>query len=98
MGENVTTTGVDLLALPTGTRLHLGEEAVVEVTGLRNPCRQLDKFQAGLMAATLDRDPDGNLVRKAGIMGVVLIGGEVEEGDPIRVEMPSPPYAPLAPV
>ena len=97
MGENVTTSGVDLLGLPTGTRLRLGE-AVVEVTGLRNPCRQLDKFQPGLMAATLDRDVDGNLVRKAGIMAVVLEGGEVSEGDPIRVELPPQPHTPLGPV
>jgi MOSC domain-containing protein YiiM len=98
MGENVTTSGVDLLGLPTGTRLHLGAEAVVEVTGLRNPCRQLDNFQPGLMAATLDRDPDGNLVRKAGIMGIVLAGGEVKEGDAIRVELPPAPHTPLGPV
>jgi len=98
MGENVTTSGVDLLGLPTGARLHLGSEAVVEVTGLRNPCRQLDNFQAGLMAATLERDSEGNLVRKAGIMGIVLAGGEVREGDPIRVELPPQPHAPLAPV
>ena len=98
MGENVTTRGVDLLALPTGARLHLGPEAVVEVTGLCNPCRQLDKLQPGLMAATLARDIAGNLVRKAGIMGIVLAGGEVSEGDPIRVELPSPPHQPLAPV
>ena len=98
MGENVTTSGVDLLSLPTGTRLRLGSEAVVEVTGLRNPCRQLDKFRPGLMAATLDRDADGNLVRKAGIMAVVLAGGEVREGDPIRVELPPPPHTPLGPV
>ena len=56
MGENVTTRGVDLLGLPTGARLHLGETAVVEVTGLRNPCAQLDRIQPGLMAATLERD------------------------------------------
>ena len=98
MGENVTTRGVDLLGLPTGTRLHLGGEAVVEVTGLRNPCRQLDNFQPGLMAATLDRDANGNLVRKAGIMGIVLAGGEVKEGDRIQVELPPPPHTPLAPV
>ena len=71
LGENVTTSGLDLLALPTGTRLHLGENAVVEVTGLRNPCSQLDGFQKGLMAATLDKGVDGNLVRKAGVMSVV---------------------------
>ena len=98
MGENVTTSGVDLLDLPTGARLHLGSGAVVEVTGLRNPCRQLDNFQPGLMAATLARDADGNLVRKAGIMGIVLVDGEVEEGDPIRVELPPTPHTPLAPV
>ena len=98
MGENVTTTGIDLLGLPTGARLHLGLAAVVEITGLRNPCRQLDKLQPGLMAATLARDDDGNLIRKAGIMGVVLEGGEVREGDPIRVELPPPPHQKLAPV
>ncbi|MGH7045241.1 MAG: MOSC domain-containing protein [Stellaceae bacterium] len=96
MGENVTTRGVDLLGLAVGTRLHLGERAVVEVTGLRNPCAQLDKIQRGLMAATLDRDADGNLVRKAGIMGVVLVEGEVRPGDPIRIEPPPPPHLPLA--
>ena len=98
MGENVTTRGVDLLGLPTGARLHLGESAVVEVTGLRNPCAQLDGLQPGLMAATLDRDEQGNLVRKAGIMGVVLAGGEVRAGDAIRVELPSEPHQALQPV
>jgi hypothetical protein len=77
MGENVTTRGVDLLRLPTGARLHLGDVAVVEVTGLRNPCAQLDRIQPGLMGATLKRAPDGNLIRKAGIMAVMLEGGDV---------------------
>ena len=95
IGENVTTRGVALLALPTGTRLHLGGTAVVEVTGLRNPCAQLDSFQPGLMAAVLDRDAAGRLVRKAGIMGVVLMGGEVRPGDPIRVTLPPEPHRPL---
>jgi MOSC domain-containing protein YiiM len=98
MGENVTTSGIDLLALPTGTRLYLGGEAVIEVTGLRNPCRQLNGLQRGLMEATLDRDGDGNLIRKAGIMAIVLAGGVVHEGDPIRVELPPAPHRPLAPV
>ena len=98
MGENVTTRGVDLLALPNGTVLHLGGSARVEVTGLRNPCLQLEGIHHGLMAAVLDRDADGNLVRKAGIMGVVLAGGEVRLGDPIRVELPPEPHLPLAPV
>jgi MOSC domain-containing protein YiiM len=96
MGENVTTRGVDLLGLPIGTRLCLGDRAIVEVTGLRNPCAQLDRIQPGLMGATLDRAPDGSLIRKAGIMGVVLTGGEVRPGDPIRVELPPDPHHPLA--
>jgi MOSC domain-containing protein YiiM len=98
LGENVTTRGVDLLGLPAGTRLHLGATAVVEVTGLRNPCTQLDGIQEGLMEATLDRDENGGLVRKAGVMGIVLSGGEVRAGDPIRVELPSEPHRALEPV
>jgi MOSC domain-containing protein YiiM len=98
MGENVTTRGLDLLALPTGTRLRLGADAVVEVTGLRNPCRQLDRFRPGLMAAVLDRDAEGRLVRKAGIMGVVLAGGAVRPGDAVGVELPPGPHRPLLPV
>jgi MOSC domain-containing protein YiiM len=98
MGENVTTRGVDLLGLPTGARLHLGEMAVVEVTGLRNPCAQLDRIQPGLMGATLERARDGSLVRKAGIMAVVLAGGDVRPGDLIRVEVPPDPHRPLSPV
>jgi MOSC domain-containing protein YiiM len=98
MGENVTTLGVDLLALPTGARLHLGSTAIVEVTGLRNPCKRLDGIQPGLMKAVLERDPEGKLVRKAGIMGVVRAGGLVQPGDRIRVELPEAPHRPLAPV
>ena len=92
MGENVTTRGVDLLALPAGTRLSIGTTAVVEVTGLRNPCRQLDYLQPGLMAAVLDYDADGSLIRKAGIMGIVHTAGEVTVGDAIRVELPPQPH------
>jgi hypothetical protein len=95
MGENVTTRGIDLLGLPTGARLHLGEAAVIEVTGLRNPCAQLDGFQPGLMAAVLGRDAHGHLIRKAGIMGVVVIDGEVRPGDSVRVEVPPAPHRPL---
>ncbi len=98
MGENITTCGVDLLALPTGARLRLGGEAVVEITGLRNPCAQLDRIQDGLMAAVLDRDADGNLIRKAGVMGIVRQGGAVRPGDPIHVELPASPHQPLQPV
>ena len=50
------------------------------------------------MKATLERDPDGNVIRKAGIMGIVLTGGEIRVGDPIDVELPPPPHRPLAPV
>jgi MOSC domain-containing protein YiiM len=98
LGENVTTRGVDLLALPTGALLRLGETAVVEVTGLRNPCLQMNELQPGLMAATLDRDAEGNLVRKAGVMGVVRAAGWVRAGDAITVELPQAPHRPLAPV
>src|SRR5262245_49746481 len=98
MGENITTRGIDLLALPTGTRLKLGEDAVIEVTGLRNPCVQLDGFQAGLMAAVLDKDEHGELVRKAGIMSIVLKGGDVRPGDTIRIVLPPAPHRRLVPV
>jgi MOSC domain-containing protein YiiM len=98
MGENLTTRDVDLLGLPTGTRLHLGETAVVELTGLRNPCVQLERIQSGLMAATLGRDEHGELIRKAGVMAIVVAGGKVRRGDVIRVERPPAPWRPLAPV
>jgi MOSC domain-containing protein YiiM len=98
MGENVTTRGLDLLALPTGTRLRLGEEARVELTGLRNPCVQLNGIRPGLMAATLDRDGDGRLVRKAGVMAIVLSDGDVRAGDEVAVELPPRPHRPLEPV
>lgn len=98
LGENVTTSGIDLLALPSGTRLHLGTSAIVEITGLRNPCIQIDHFQRGLMAATLDRDALGNPVRKAGVMSIVIAEGDVRPGNSIRVEMPAAPHRPLQPV
>jgi MOSC domain-containing protein YiiM len=97
MGENVTTRGLDLLSLPRSTRLHLGE-CILEVTGLRNPCSQLDDFRPGLMKAVLDRDEHGRLVRKAGVMAVVVEGGEVRSGDPIDVELPAGHHLPLQPV
>ncbi len=98
MGENVTTRGVDLLGLPRGTLLHLGASAVVEVTGLRNPCLQLDQYQPGLMSAVLERDDAGELIRKAGIMAIVRTPGSVRAGDLIEVELPSEPHQRLAPV
>jgi MOSC domain-containing protein YiiM len=98
MGENITTRGVDLLGLSRGTRLLLGPDAVVEVTGLRNPCAQLDMWLPGLMAAVLDRDEHGELVRKAGIMGVVLAPGVVTPGDCIVAVAPDAPFVALTPV
>jgi MOSC domain-containing protein YiiM len=98
MGENITTRGIDLLGLPVNARLHIGPDAVVEVKGLRNPCAQLDGLQQGLMAATLDKDAAGNLIRKAGIMGIVIADGEVKPGDAIRVELPDGLHLKLEPV
>lgn len=98
IGENIATRGIDLLRLPRGARLHIGARAVVEVTGLRNPCVQLDRFRPGLMAAVLGRAPDGALVRKAEVMGIVLSGGEVRAGDAISVEPPAGMPGPLEPV
>lgn len=98
MGENITTRGIDLLALPTGTRLHVGPKAIVELTGLRNPCAQLDGIEPGLMAAVLDRDEHGNLIRRAGVMAIVVRGGEVRRGDGIAVELAQTSGLPLAPV
>jgi MOSC domain-containing protein YiiM len=98
MGENVATHGVDLLGLPVRTRLQLGEAAVVELTGLRNPCTQLDHLQPGLMSAVLGRDEHGKLIRKAGVMAIVVAGGVVRPGDPIIVYLPREPHRALEPV
>lgn len=95
LGENVTTKGVDLLNLPTGTRLRLGDEAIVEVTGLRNPCPQIENFQPGLLERMSTRTPEGKLIRKSGVMGVVLVAGCVKAGDMIHVDFPAEPHCPL---
>lgn len=95
LGENVTTRGLDLLALPRGARLHLGAAAVVEVTGLRNPCWQIDAFRHGLLAAVLGRDAQGRVLRRTGVMAVVLEGGDVAPGDAVRVALPAGPHEPL---
>ncbi|MEW4282221.1 MOSC domain-containing protein [Priestia koreensis] len=95
LGENITTSGIDLLSLPTNTLLHIGDSAIIQVTGLRNPCQQINDFQSGLMQAVLDHDEQGNLIRKAGIMGIVLEGGTVQNGDRIIAELPSLPHRPL---
>jgi MOSC domain-containing protein YiiM len=98
IGENILTRGVALLALPAGTRLHLGPTAVVEVTGLRNPCAQLDRFQRGLTKAMIDRGAAGEVIRKAGVMAIVIAGGDVAAGDAIAAEPPPAPHRALGPV
>lgn len=98
LGENITTSGVPLLSLPEGTRLHIGAAAILELTGLRNPCKQIDDFRNGLMQAVLDRTPEGALVRKSGVMAVVRAGGVVRQGDVIWVQLPDGDHKALAPV
>jgi MOSC domain-containing protein YiiM len=95
LGENITTAGINLLDLPTDTILSIGKCAMIKITGLRNPCAQIDHFKQGLLQAVLDQDPNGNLIRKAGIMGVVLQSGEVKPGDAIRVDLPRRPFKKL---
>jgi MOSC domain-containing protein YiiM len=95
IGENISTRHLDLLALPTGTQLHIGASAIVELTGLRNPCEQLNQHRPGLTAAVLGRTPDGKLVRKAGVMGIVVAGGVVQPGDAITVKLPAEPHRAL---
>lgn len=95
LGENITTRDIDLLGLPVGTLLRIGDDAVLEVTGLRNPCLQIDNFQDGLLKQVVGRDAAGNVVRKAGIMTVVQVGGTVRPDDTIKAELPSGPHRPL---
>ncbi|WP_308258648.1 MOSC domain-containing protein [Saccharothrix obliqua] len=98
LGENVTTRGIDLLSLPTGALLRIGDTAVVEVTGLRNPCAQIEAFREGLLRHVVHRDDHDEVVRRAGIMSVVRVGGDVRPGDAIHVELPAGPHSPLRPV
>jgi MOSC domain-containing protein YiiM len=95
LGENVTTEGIDLLGLPEGTRLRLGSDALIEITGLRNPCTQINGKERGLMKAVLGKDAEGNVIRKAGVMSIVVTGGTVRAGDPIEIELPAEPHRPL---
>ena len=92
LGENITTRGVDLLGLPTDTILKIGKTAVVKITALRNPCKQIDEFQKGLLKEVLYKDEDGNLVRATGVMGIILKGGTVQPGDSIVTELPPEPH------
>ena len=98
LGENVTTRGIDLLALPTGAVLHFGDRARIAVTGLRNPCVQIDRYRRGLLQELVHTTDDASVVRLAGVMGVVLVGGAVRPGDAIRVSLPTAPHRPLEPV
>jgi MOSC domain-containing protein YiiM len=98
LGENITTKGIDLLGLSRRTRLHLGTRAILEVTGLRNPCHQIEAFMPGLLRAVLDRGPNNALIRKTGVMGIVVQGGSVRIGDKIDIVIPEGPHVPLEPV
>ena len=95
LGENITTRGINILGLPTNTRLYIGDTAVIEITGLRNPCAQIDQFQSGLLSKVVSRDEHGSLIRRAGIMSIVLASGQVAPGDDIHIELPPQPYRPL---
>lgn len=95
LGENITTHGVDLLSLPRGALLRIGSECEIELTGLRNPCKQIEAFQSGLLSEVLEKTPDGEIVRKSGVMGVVKIGGEIGVGDPVEVVLPPEPHEKL---
>jgi len=95
LGENITTKGIDLLSLPRGTLLKIGDDVVLEVTGLRNPCSQIEAFQTGLLAAVLSKSADGGLIRKSGIMSIVLKEGSVRRNDIIKIQLPSSPHIPL---
>ncbi len=95
IGENITTKGIDILSLPRGTKLEIGTDAIIEVTGLRNPCNQLNKLQAGLKNAVLEKEADGTLIRKSGVMGIVIQSGEVKPGDAIKIEYPARPFIAL---
>ncbi|MBD2842909.1 MOSC domain-containing protein [Erythrobacter rubeus] len=95
LGENITTEGIDLLALPRDTILEIGSNVRLRVTGLRNPCAQIESFQKGLLAAVLDKGPNGELIRKSGIMTTVIEGGPIEAGDTIMAILPDPPFHPL---
>ncbi len=95
LGENILTVGIDLLTLPTGARLRIGADAIIEITGLRNPCRQIESFRSGLLSRLATRRNDGTIVRKAGVMGVVLASGTVSPGAEIVTKIPPPPFRPL---
>ena len=95
MGENITTCGISLFNLPKGTKLQLGDSAVIEVQGLRNPCAQLDQFQSGLMATVLERPERGDLIHKAGIMATVVEGDEIRVGDRMLISLPPNPHLSL---
>ena len=95
MGENITTKGIDLLGLPRDSLLRIGDEAVIQITGLRNPCKQLDDYQKGLLSAVLDKTPDGELIRKSGVMAIVISGGTIKPDDFIKIQFPEKPHKKL---
>ena len=103
MGENITTRGINLVKLPLGTLLHLGETVTLRVTGLRNPCPLIEKYKTDLFKVFRDdieiadnevgyKIVEGTLKKKAGIMSVVLTTGPITSNDTITVELPPRPY------
>lgn len=92
MGENMTTRGIDLLGLPRDTVLRIGESAAIKLTGLRNPCKQLEDFQTGLLRALIDKTPEGEIIRKSGVMSIVITGGPIKAGDTIEIQLPDKPH------
>lgn len=97
MGENITTRDIDILSLPQGTRLKLGN-AVIELTGLRNPCKYLNTIAPGLMKACLAKHKDGTPFPQSGVMGMIIAGGIVKAGDAIEIVLPEKPHHRLLPV
>lgn len=98
LGENITTSGIDLLSLPVGASLRIGRDALVIVTGLRNPCHQINSYEPGLLREVLPHTATGEVVRKTGVMAVIIQSGEVAPGDPITISLPPEPHQPLGPI
>ena len=94
-GENILTRSIRLISLPLGTRLHLGPTAIVELTGLRSPCKQMNTLRPGLMKASF---VPGTRRHRAGVMAVVLEAGTLSAADTIHVELPPEPHIALRPV
>jgi len=94
LGENITTADIDLASLPAATRLHIGSSAVLELTGLREPCVLLDRIAPGLRLAACG-ERSGETILRHGAMAIVVAGGEVRAGDAIEISLPPSPHRPM---